>query len=292
MAKDQISSVVMRILSVFAGILILLIIAGLLYKSYPILQQESLSHLLFSDKWFPLRGEFGFLPFILGTFWVTVIASVMAIPVSLLAAIYLSEYAHSHVKRILKPIIDLLSGIPSVIFGVCGVVVIVPFIRDFVAPVFGESISGYCLLSGGIVLSVMIMPIMIHLSSEILKSVPVELREASLSLGATKWETIIHVVLRKSLPGIITAVVLGFARALGETLAVMMVVGNVVQIPDSIFDPAYPLPSLIANNYGEMMSIPMYDSALMLASLILLLIVLFFNIGAQTLIRYTVKRTA
>jgi phosphate transport system permease protein len=132
----------------------------------------------------------------------------------------------------------------------------------------------------------MVFPIIVSVTEEVLRSVPQGMREASLALGATEWETTKFVVVRRALPGVIAAVVLGFSRAFGETLAVLMVVGNVVQVPNSLFDAAYPLPALIANNYGEMMSIPMYDAALMAAALLLLVVVLLFNAGARlTLVR-------
>ena len=127
-------------------------------------------------------------------------------------------------------------------------------------------------------LAVMVLPVIISVSEEVIRSVPRGIREASLSLGATRWQTTKHVVLRRARPGILAAIILGFSRAFGETMAVLMVVGNVVQIPKSIFDAAYPLTALIANNYGEMMSVPLYDSALMSAALILLLMVLIFNL--------------
>lgn len=130
----------------------------------------------------------------------------------------------------------------------------------------------------------MVFPIVIHIMLEVLRTVPVELREASLSLGANKWETIKKVVLRKAAPGISAAIVLGFSRAFGETLAVLMVVGNTALIPKSLFDSGYPLPALIANNYGEMMSIPLYDSALMFAALLLLTVILVFNVIARMVI--------
>ena len=130
-------------------------------------------------------------------------------------------------------------------------------------------------------LSIMVFPIIISITGEVLRSVPHELREVSLSLGATKWQTIKHVVLRKARPGIFAAIVLGFSRAFGETMAVLMVVGNVPKVPSSVFDPAYPLPALIANTFGEMMSIPLYDSAILLAALMLLIVVLIFNILAR-----------
>jgi phosphate transport system permease protein len=209
------------------------------------------------------------------------VAVLIAIPLCLLTAIYLSEYASKYVREWMKPLIDLLAGIPSVIYGVWGILVIVPLIKDYIAPLFGTFSSGYCVLAGGIVLAIMVFPIIIHVCLEVLRSVPYELREASLSLGATKWQTIKHVVLRKAMPGVIAAVVLGLSRAFGETMAVLMVAGNVAQVPTSVFEPAYPLPALIANNYGEMLSVPLYDSALLLASLILLLVVLFFNVLAR-----------
>ena len=130
----------------------------------------------------------------------------------------------------------------------------------------------------------MVFPIIISVTGEVLRSVSQDLREVSLSLGATKWQTIKHVVLRKARPGIFAAIVLGFSRAFGETMAVLMVVGNVAKVPSSVFDPAYPLPALIANTFGEMMSIPLYDSAILLAALMLLIVVLIFNIFARMIL--------
>jgi phosphate transport system permease protein len=214
----------------------------------------------------------------MGTIWVTGVATFLAIPFSILTAIFLTEYAPGRVKEWAKPLIDLLAGIPSVVYGICGVLVVVPLVKNHIAPFFRTSSSGYSVLAGGIVLAVMILPVIIHVTAEVFGSVPYEIREASLSLGATKWQTVKYVVMRKAMPGIIAAIVLGLSRAFGETMAVLMVVGNVAKIPSSVLGPAYPLPALIANNYGEMMSIPLYDSALLLASFILLIVVLFFNI--------------
>jgi phosphate transport system permease protein len=151
--------------------------------------------------------------------------------------------------------------------------------------------TGFSVLAGGLVLAVMVTPVIIAVTYEVMQSIPQGLREASLAVGATQWETIKHAVLPKSLPGIIAGIVLGVSRAFGETMAVLMVVGNVVQMPKSIFDAAYPLTALIANNYGEMMSIPMYDAALLGAALILLLVILAFNVLA-TLVLYRVTERA
>jgi phosphate transport system permease protein len=161
------------------------------------------------------------------------------------------------------------------------VLVIVPLIKNYIAPFFGTFSSGYSVLAGGIVLAIMVFPIIIHVSLEVFRTVPYELREASLSLGATKWQTIKYVVIRKAMPGVLAAIVLGLSRAFGETMAVLMVAGNVAKAPSSILEAAYPLPALIANNYGEMLSVPLYDSALLLACLVLLAVVLFFNVIAR-----------
>jgi len=278
--KEKAGRTVMFILTVLPTLLLVLMFFGLFRKSRAILALKSFGGLLFSSGWHPLRGEFGLFPFLMGTLWVTAVALVIAVPISLLMAVYLSEYAPRGFREFAKPLIDLLSGIPSVIFGVWGVLVIVPLVGR-IAPLFGRYSSGYSVLAGGIVLAVMIFPTIIHVALEVFSAIPFPLREASLSLGATRWETTRHVVLRKGSQGIIAACVLGLSRALGETMAVLMVVGNVPAAPKSVFDAGYPLPALIANNYGEIMSVPLYDSALMLAALVLFIVVLTFNILAR-----------
>jgi len=282
--KDALANRVMLLLTISSGLLVFVMAVGLYQRSRPILAIKSLSELLFSTSWHPLRKEFGFFPFIMGSLWVTGVAVVIAIPLCLLTAIYLSEYAPKWMREWTKPLVDLLAGIPSVVYGVWGVLVIVPLIKDHIAPFFGTFSSGYSVLAGGIVLAIMVFPIIIHVSLEVFRTGPYELREASLSLGATRWQTIKHVVIRKAMPGIIAAIVLGLSRAFGETMAVLMVAGNVAKTPSSVFDPAYPLPALIANNYGEMLSVPLYDSALLLACLVLLLVVLFFNVIARVVL--------
>jgi phosphate transport system permease protein len=282
--KDRLARRAMGGLAAVPGLLVLLIVVGLFLKSKAILGVEPLSRLLFSTAWAPLKGQFGFFAFIMGTVWVTLTALVLAVPVSILTAVYLSEYAPRWVREAAKPVIDLLAGLPSVVYGVWGVLLVVPFVGDVLAPLFGVASSGYSILAGGLVLAVMIFPTIIHVTLEVFTSVPRALRDASLSLGATKWETTRHVVLRKGAQGILAAGALGFSRAFGETMAVLMVVGNVPAVPRSLFDPGYPLPALIANNYGEMMSVPRYDSALMMAALVLMLIVLFFNVLARRIL--------
>ncbi|NVO18313.1 MAG: phosphate ABC transporter permease subunit PstC [Bacteroidetes bacterium] len=269
---------------VFSLLLPILLIIGLYFKASPLLQDQSLFGLLFSKSWKPMSGQFGMYPFIISSLWVTVIALLLAGPVCLLSAIHLTQYARPIVLRIMHPVIDILAGIPSVIFGVWGVLAIVPFVGDHIGPLFGKSITGYSILSGGLVLAVMIIPFILNILIEVFRTIPEELTEVTLSLGATHWMVIKHVLLRKAFPGIISAFSLGLSRAFGETIAVLMVVGNVTRIPTGALQPGYPLPALIANNYGEMLSIPRYDSALMLAALVLLVIVILFNIISRWLI--------
>lgn len=282
---DRAGSSLVKTSAVFSTAILFLITLGLLLKSIPILTKYPLPDLLFSSAWRPSKGEFGFHVFIQSTIIVTFLSMLFSVPLCVLSAIYLAEYAKPRFRGVVKSWIDLLASVPSVVFGLWGVLFIVPFIRDEVAPVFGVTTSGYCVLSGALVLAVMVVPIMISLMEEVFMSVPQDAKEASLSVGATRWETIKRVTLPLSAHGVISAVILGFSRAFGETMAVLMVVGNVMAFPKSIFDAAYPLTALIANNYGEMLSIPMYDSALMFASFVLLLIVVVFNLAARVTLR-------
>ncbi|MEW6381977.1 MAG: phosphate ABC transporter permease subunit PstC [bacterium] len=282
--KDKLAAASMLLLTICSSLVVFFIALQLYQRSRPILAMKRLTELLLSTSWHPLRGEFGFLPFIMGTLWVTGVAVTIAVPLCLLTSIYLSEYAPRAVRDWTRPLIDLLAGIPSVVFGLWGILVIVPLIKNHLAPAFGTFSTGYSVLAAGMVLAIMIFPVIIHVSVEVFRSIPHEMREASLTLGATRWQTIKHVVLRKALPGVIAAIVLGLSRAFGETMAVLMVAGNVARVPSSFLGPAYPLPALIANSYGEMMSIPLYDSALLLASLILLLIVLLFNVLSRIIL--------
>jgi len=267
-----------------------LIMAGLIWKSSFLLKDHTLGEMIFTSQWKPMSGKFGFLPFILSSLWVTLVALIIAGPICLFSSIHLTQYANRFVLKVMHPIIDILAGIPSVIYGVWGIIVIVPFVSEKIAPAFGIQTSGYTIFSGAIVLAVMIIPFILNILLDIFNSIPIELTEASLSLGAGKWYTIKHVLLRKAFPGIISAMGLGLSRAFGETIAVLMVVGNVSIIPHGIFQPGYPLPALIANNYGEMLSIPEYDSALMFSALLLLVIVLVFNLGSRLMIMRYEKR--
>ena len=299
--KDSVARRIMFAFCLFVLSLAFLMAFGLYQKSKPILAIRRVPDLLFSSIWHPTQGQFGLSSFIAGTFWVTAIAILIAVPLSILTAIFLSEYAPKKIREFIKPIIDLLAGISPVVYGVWGIIAIVPLVRDYLMPFFSErfpffpftsdNYTGFTALTGGIVLAVMTFPIIISVVEEVLRTVPFEVREASASLGATKWQTIKYTVLRKAQPGIIAAIILGLSRAFGETMAVLMVAGCALHtFTKSIFDTAYPLPALIANTYGEMMSIPLYDAAVLLAAFILLIVTCLFNMLGWGILLYAERR--
>lgn len=287
--KDRAAGGIMFIMTAVSLLLVVAMGAGLYIKASPLLEEHSLWQLLSASDWKPFKNQFGFFPFVMGTLWVTAIAVAIALPLSLFTALFLTEYSRSYVKKLVYPVLDILASLPSVIYGVWGTLLIVPLISRWIAPHFMEHSSGYTVLAAGIVLSVMILPLLVSLFVEIFSSVPDELRESSKCLGATQWQTSRKVVLRKSLPGIFASVVLAVSRAMGETIAVLMVCGNQALIPHSLLDACYPIPALIANNYGEMLSIPLYEAALMFAALILFVVVLMFNLTSR-IILYRIKK--
>lgn len=303
LARNQADRLARRtffIITLLPVFLIGVVTLALVIRAWPILTAYPLADLFFGQTWKPNAGIFGFWPFIVGTFWVTLVGVLLAVPPCLLVAIYLAEYAHAATRSLAKPVLDLLAAIPPVVYGVWGLLAVVPFVETTLAPFFHQWLgfiplfavnqpTGFSIMAGGIVLAVMISPLVISVVFEIFTTVPNDLRYASLAIGATRWETIRRVVLPQVIPGIVAAVVLGASRAFGETIAVLMVVGNVPQVPHSLFDPAYPLPALLANNYGDMMSIPLYDAALLCAGLVLLVIILVFNILSTLILKRFVK---
>lgn len=288
--KDKFARSLMLVLTVLSLFLLVAMGVGLYMKSEMILDEHSLWKLLSTNEWRPLKGIFGFLPFIVGTLAVTALSILIALPIALLTSIYLSENASPWIKRVVFPVLDILAGIPSVVYGVWGTLIIVPWIADKLGPRFVDYTSGYTVLASGIVLGVMILPILVSLFLEIFSIVPQDYRDAAASLGATRWQISTKVILRKAAPGIVAAVVLAISKAFGETIAVLMVCGNSPEIPKSLFDPCYPLPALIANNYGEMLSLPLYESALMFAAFILFFIILVFNVASRMMLQRIEKK--
>jgi len=277
--RDLIGSKVMLIITIFVAFLFFLILFTLITGSIYIVEDQSITELLFSSTWKPRSGGFGLFGVIIGTIIVTSISMIISVPISLLTAVYIVEYAPKKVRKIIRPFIDVLAGVPSVVYGLCAFIVFVPLVRDVIAPFFGElNSSGFSIFTASLILSIMVFPIIISLCVESFNAVPIELKEASLSVGATKWETVKKVIFRASGPGVISAILLGFGRAFGETIAVSMVIGNQEKIPSSLFSQGQTLASIIAQNYIDVMSLPKLESALIFVGLILFIVVLIFNI--------------
>lgn len=238
-------SAVVAVLALFLLCIFLFKDGILLFRDYP------LSSFLIEKSWYPTSANprFGLLPLLLGSMLVTAGAIIFAVPLGIASAIYISELAHPTVANILKPFTELLSGIPSVVFGFFGLVVLVPILQDAL-----DLRTGQTALVGAIMLGMMALPTIISISEDAISSVPRSLREGSLALGATKWQTIKKVTVPAALSGISAAVMLGIGRAIGETMTVMMVTGNTAIIPtsiSSIFEPVRTMTATIALEMGE-----------------------------------------
>lgn len=230
-------------------------------------------------EWFPTATpapQFGFLPLITGTLWVSFFAILFALPFGLAVAIYMSEVAHPKIRNFLKPVIELLSGIPSVVYGFFGLIVIVPFLQEFFDLPVGE--SG---LAGALVLAVMALPTIITVTEDAMRNCPRSMREASLALGASHWQTIYKVVIPYSISGITSGVVLGIGRAVGETMAVLMVTGNAAVIPHSILEPLRTIPATIAAELGEAPAGGAHYGALFMLGVVLFFISLLINFTVE-----------
>ncbi len=274
---------------------ILLIVVAIFYmmvqSSMPTLQRFGIGF-LWAREWNPSQELFGALPFIYGTVVSSILALLIAVPISLGIAVFLVEQAP---KKIAKPIafmIELLAAIPSVVYGLWGIFVLAPFIRTYLGPVLQDNLgflpffqgrlTGIGMLTGGIILAIMITPIITAVVRDVLEAVPNTQREAALALGATKWETTM-IVLGNAASGIAGAVVLGLGRAVGETMAVTMVIGNSPQISASLFEPAYTIASVLAANFADATD-ELYLSALIEMALVLFLVTVVINGLAKLLI--------
>ena len=237
------------------------------------------SEVFFGGEWFPTATpapQFGFMPLVLGTVWVTVFAILFALPFGLAVSIYMSEVASEKMRKVLKPVIELLNGIPSVVYGFFGLIVIVPLLQDVFGLPVGE--SG---LAGALVLAIMALPTIITVSQDAMLNCPRSQREASLALGASRWQTIYKVVMPYSVSGITSAVVLGIGRAFGETMAVLMVTGNAAVIPLSITDPLRTIPATIAAELGEAPAGGPHYQSLFLLGVVLFFITLIINSSVE-----------
>jgi len=278
-------------LSVF--VLILLIGFELARGSSTAIRQFGWRFLVSSD-WDPVNEKFGALPFIFGTLVSSAIGLLLAVPLSIATAVYLTELAPMCLRQPLTLFIELLAAVPSVIFGLWGIFIMVPWLRGNLFPVLQKSLGflpwfqgpiyGPSLLAGGIIVAIMILPMITSVSREILRSVPGQQREAAYALGATRWEVTRIAVLSYAKKGLFGAVILGLGRALGETMAVTMVIGNSPQIAKSLFAPGYTLASVVANEFSEATT-DTYLSALFEIGLVLLGVTVLVNALAQLLLK-------
>jgi phosphate transport system permease protein len=244
-------------------------------------QEISVGSFLAGKEWFPTAqpaAQLGVLPLILGTLWVSLGAILIALPLGLATAIYLGEIANSKVRNVLKPIIELLAGIPSVVYGFFGLIVIVPIIKN----TFGLDV-GETALSGSIILAIMALPTIITISEDAIRTTPRAMKEASLALGATHWQTIWRVVIPYSSSGITAGAILGIGRAIGETMAVLMVTGNAAVIPDSLLQSVRTIPATIAAELGEAPYGGLHFKALFALGCILFLITLLINFSVEVI---------
>lgn len=245
-------------------------------------------------NWDAVQDSFGALPFIFGTVASSLWALLLAVPISLGAAVFIAELAPGWVRRPLGFMIELLAAIPSVVYGLWGIFVLTPWLRDCVQPVLAAVFGflpifrgvprGFGMLAGGLILAIMILPTIASVAREVMKAVPASYREAAQALGATPWETVCMAVLPHARSGIVGAVILGLGRALGETMAVTMVIGNRAEISASLFDPAATMASVIANEYTEA-SGDLYLAALSELGLLLFAVTILLNIVARVLVR-------
>lgn len=258
----------------FSAIGALLLMTIFIFKEgMPIIFKVGIGNFLFSTHWAPTRGYFGVFSMIVSSLFVTTGALIIGVPLALACAITLAEFAPQRLTSILKPTIELLAGIPSVVFGFLGVVLLVPIIRDYLGG------PGLSLLSASIILAIMILPTITSISIDAIQAVPYSYKEGSLALGATHWQTIRMVILKAARSGIITAVILGMGRAIGETMAVIMVAGNALRLPQSPLSPVRTLTSNIALEMGY--AAGDHRAALFATGIVLFVFIMVFNVSAN-----------
>ncbi len=266
------------LVALFSITALLLIVVFLFIEGIPIFEHISLKKFLFGHFWYPTDdpADFGVFPLILGSFCVTILSGMIAIPLGVMTAVYLAQIAPQRVAQIVKPVVELMASMPSVVIGFFGMVVVAPFIQQlFNIPV------GLNMFNASLMLAFMAIPTICSISEDAIFSVPTALEEASLALGATHFETIVKVVIPASLSGICTAVILGLSRAIGETMVVLMVAGGAAMIPGSIFDPVRPLPASIAAEMAEAPFKSEHYHALFAIGMVLFSFTFLFNLTAD-----------
>ncbi len=269
--KDKIAEKLLLFIALSAIMSLALITFFIFQQGIPLIFKAGLGNFL-SLKWAPTRGGFGILSMVVGSLMVTAGALAVGIPFGLAAAIFLAEFSSKAIQKTLKPIIELLAGIPSVVYGFIGIVILVPFIRETLGG------PGFSVLAASIILGVMILPTIVSISYDALLAVPNTYREGSYAVGATKWQTVVLLLLPAARSGIVAGIILGMGRAIGETMAVIMIAGNALKIPGSILDSVRTLTSTIALELGY--ATGDHRGALFACGSILFLIIIILNIIA------------
>ncbi len=255
-----------------------MILLFLFMEGIPIFSKVSVTEFLFGKEWYPTASpaDFGIFPLLAASIAVTVLSALVSIPLGVMTAVYLAEIASKRVREIAKPVVELLAALPSVVIGFFGMVVVAPFLQDAF-----ELATGLNLLNASLMLAFMSVPTICSISEDAIYSVPKDLKEASLALGATQWETILRVILPASLSGISTAIILGMSRAIGETMVVLMVAGGAAMVPYSIFKPVRPMPASIAAEMAEAPFRSDHYYALFATGMVLFVFTLAFNLIAD-----------
>lgn len=276
---------VLLLITAFTAVLSVLLIAFFVFtEGMPIILKYGLFSFIFGPAWHPLDQVYGILPMIIGTIFVTIVAIMIGTPLGIASAIYLAEISPKGIAKIVRPAVELLAGIPSVIYGLYGMVAVRGILAKIERGILGEYLPpnykmGYCVLAAGIVLAVMILPTIINITEDAIRAVPREYKEGSLALGATNWQTVFRVLIPAAKSGIIASIVLGTGRALGETMAVIMVAGNAAQIPiigwKGLFAPVRTLTGNIAIEMGY--AAPEHQQALFATGIVLFVFIMFLN---------------
>jgi len=280
--KEKLYKWIFTVLAFSSLVFLIGIVIVLFKEGLPIFKEVNVFRFIFGKAWYPTYSEpeFGILPLILGSIWVTVGAVIVCVPLGVGSALYLHELADYKQRAILKPIIEILASIPSVVFGFFGMVIVTPFIQKlFNLP------TGMCALNGSLILGIMATPTVCSLAEDALSYVPKSFREASFAVGANRWQTLTQVVIPAAGSGIATAIILGMSRAIGETMTVLMVTGGAAIIPSSFLEPVRPMTATIAAEMGEAPMGGMHYHALFAIALILFLTTLVFNIIAEIISR-------
>lgn len=266
------------IIALASGIILSLIMVFLFMEGLPLFSKVSILDFIFGKYWYPTDDppDFGIFPLILASLAVTFLSALISIPLGVMTSIYLAEIASSKLREIVKPIIELLAALPSVVIGFFGMVIVAPFLQEIF-----DVATGLNLFNASLMLAFMSIPTISSISEDAIFSVPKELKEASMGLGATHLQTIWRIIIPAALPGIITAIILGMSRAIGETMVVLMVAGGAAMIPSSIFDPVRPLPASIAAEMAEAPFRGDHYYALFATGIVLFLFTLFFNVIAE-----------